>query len=78
MRKRSFHEPCPSRRYPLAAQACGLHSLAAFAAGPWGTQYPTIVAAWERAWEHVMPFFIFPPDIRYPSGEHTLSRISIR
>lgn len=22
------------------------------------------MAAWERAWEHVVPFFIFPPDIR--------------
>lgn len=26
--------------------------------------YPTIVAAWRRAWEHVVPFFIFPSDIR--------------
>lgn len=35
-----------------------------FADGPWGTKYPTIVAAWQRAWENVTPFFVFPPDIR--------------
>lgn len=23
-----------------------------------------IVAAWQRAWEHVTPFFVFAPDIR--------------
>ena len=23
-----------------------------------------IVAAWQRAWENVTPFFVFPPDIR--------------
>ena len=25
-----------------------------------GIKYPTIVAAWQRAWEHVTPFFVFP------------------
>jgi len=38
--------------------------LQAFAAGPWGSKYPTIAQAWQRAWEHVTPFFVFPPDIR--------------
>lgn len=50
--------------YAAANEQQAREALAAFAAGPWGTKYPTIVAAWERAWEHVVPFFIFPPDIR--------------
>lgn len=43
-----------------AAQA----ELDAFAAGPWGTKFPTVVAAWRRAWDRVIPFFAFPPPIR--------------
>lgn len=39
-------------------------ALQAFAQGPWGQKYPMIVTAWERAWEQVIPFFAFPPDIR--------------
>ena len=38
--------------------------LDAFAAGPWGVKYPPIAASWRRAWEYVVPFFVFPPDIR--------------
>jgi len=30
----------------------------------WGRQYPAIGAAWRRAWEHVVPLFAFPKDIR--------------
>ncbi|WLH38406.1 transposase [Pseudomonas sp. FP2196] len=36
----------------------------AFESGPWGKQYPTVVAAWRRAWDRVIPFFVFPPAIR--------------
>jgi transposase-like protein len=43
-----------------AAQA----ELDSFAAGPWGTKFPTVVAAWRRAWDRVIPFFAFPPPIR--------------
>jgi transposase-like protein len=43
-----------------AAQA----ALETFAAGPWGTRFPTVVASWRRAWTHVIPFFAFPPDVR--------------
>jgi transposase-like protein len=32
--------------------------------GPWGVRFPTVVAAWCRAWTHVMPFFAFPPEVR--------------
>ena len=39
-------------------------ALLAFEAGPWGKQYPTVVAAWKRAWDRVIPFFVFPPAIR--------------
>jgi putative transposase len=39
-------------------------ALHAFAQGPWGKKYPMIVTAWEKAWEPVIPFFAFPPDIR--------------
>ena len=32
--------------------------------GPWGAKYSTIVQSWRRAWEHVIPFFAFPPEVR--------------
>src|ERR1051325_6813719 len=35
-----------------------------FERGPWGRKFPTVVAAWRRAWTQVIPFFAFPPDIR--------------
>jgi putative transposase len=30
----------------------------------WGRRFPTVVAAWRRAWTHVIPFVAFPPEIR--------------
>ena len=39
-------------------------ALEAFARGPWGVKFPTVVASWRRAWTHVIPFFAFPPDVR--------------
>lgn len=39
-------------------------ALTAFAAGPWGQRYTTIAPSWRRAWEHVIPFFAFPPAVR--------------
>jgi transposase-like protein len=38
--------------------------LDAFADGDWGRKFPTVVAAWRRAWTQVIPFFAFPPAIR--------------
>jgi transposase-like protein len=38
--------------------------LDAFADGPWGQQFPTVVAAWRSAWDRVIPFFAFPPEVR--------------
>lgn len=30
----------------------------------WGRQYPSIAQAWRRAWEEVIPFFAFGPEMR--------------
>jgi putative transposase len=43
-----------------AAQA----ELEAFENGPWGIKFPTVAAAWRRAWDKVIPFFAFPPEVR--------------
>ena len=43
-----------------AAQA----ELDAFEAGDWGQRYPTVVATWRRAWDRVIPFFAFAPEVR--------------
>jgi putative transposase len=43
-----------------AAQA----ELQAFEHGPWGAKFPTVVASWRRAWDKVIPFFAFPPEVR--------------
>jgi putative transposase len=32
--------------------------------GAWGMKFPTVVAAWRRAWDKVVPFFAFPAHIR--------------
>jgi putative transposase len=39
-------------------------ALDAFEQGPWGRKFPTVVAAWRRAWDRVIPFFAFPPEVR--------------
>jgi len=43
-----------------AAQA----ELDAFEQSAWGRKFPTVVAAWRRAWDRVIPFFAFPPAVR--------------
>lgn len=30
----------------------------------WGERYPMIGKTWHQAWEHVIPFLAFPPDVR--------------
>jgi putative transposase len=50
--------------YTAASADAAAAALDAFADGPWGTRFPTVVAAWRRAWPHVIPFFAFPPAIR--------------
>jgi len=39
-------------------------ALDAFDASPVGARFPTVTAAWRRAWTQVVPFFAFPPAIR--------------
>ena len=39
-------------------------ALAQFDASPWGLKFPTVAAAWRRAWDRVIPFFAFPPAVR--------------
>jgi len=50
--------------YTAASDTAALVELDAFAAGAWGAKYPTIVQSWRRAWENVIPFFVFPPEVR--------------
>jgi len=50
--------------YTAVSEEAAKDALQAFAKGPWGLKYPSIVQSWTRAWEHVIPFFVFPPDIR--------------
>jgi len=49
--------------YTAVSESAAQDALQAFATGPWGVKYPSIVQSWTRAWEHVTPFFVFPPDI---------------
>lgn len=50
--------------YAAASEEAARQALQDFADGPWVAKYPTIVQSWQRAWEHVIPFFVFPPEIR--------------
>jgi transposase-like protein len=50
--------------YTAATAEAAEAELDAFERGPWGQKFPTVVAAWRRAWSHVIPFFAFPPQIR--------------
>ena len=50
--------------YAAASAEAAAAALDAFADGEWGRKFPTVVAAWRRAWAQVIPFFAFPPEIR--------------
>jgi len=50
--------------YTAASADAALLVLDDFERGPWGVRFPTVVAAWRRAWTHVIPFFAFPPEVR--------------
>ena len=39
-------------------------ALGAFEGGSWGIKFPAVVAAWRPAWDKVIPFFAFPPEVR--------------
>lgn len=50
--------------YGAASAEAALAALDAFEVGAWGQKFPTVVAAWRRAWDRIIPFFAFPPPIR--------------
>lgn len=50
--------------YGAPSEAAALTALEAFEASPLGQRFPTVSAAWRRAWTQVVPFFAFPPSIR--------------
>jgi len=50
--------------YAAPSAEAALAALDTFEAGEWGQKFPTVVSAWRRAWDRVIPFFAFPPEIR--------------
>ena len=50
--------------YTAPSAEAALAELDAFESGPWGKKFPTVVAAWRRVWDKVIPFFVFPPEVR--------------
>ncbi len=50
--------------YTAPSAEAALAELDAFEQGSWGQRFPTVVAAWRRAWDKVIPFFAFPPAVR--------------
>ena len=49
--------------YRAESAEAALDRLAEFEA-KWDGRYPAVGRSWRRAWEHVIPLFAFPPDIR--------------
>ena len=50
--------------YTAPSAEAAAAELDAFERSPWGEKYPTVTAAWRRAWDRVIPFFAFPPAVR--------------
>jgi putative transposase len=50
--------------YTATSAEAALAELDAFEQGPWGRKFPSVTAAWRRAWDKVIPFFAFPPAVR--------------
>ena len=50
--------------YTAASAEAAADALGEFEQGQWGRKYPTVTAAWRRAWDRVIPFFAFPPAVR--------------
>jgi putative transposase len=53
-----------------------LHALDAFEQ-KCGQKFPPVIKAWRDAWEHVIPFLAFPPEVRrviYTTDESVKSR----
>jgi putative transposase len=50
--------------YTAPSEEAARAALDSFETSPLGRRFPTVSAAWRRAWVHVVPFFAFPPTIR--------------
>ena len=50
--------------YTAATAEAAEEALSEFAESDWGRKHPTIVQSWRRAWQNVVPFFAFPPEVR--------------
>jgi len=50
--------------YGAASAEAAAAALDEFERSDWGSKYPTVTAAWRRAWDRVIPFFAFPPAVR--------------
>jgi putative transposase len=50
--------------YTAASAEAAALALDEFERDVWGQKYPTVAAAWRRAWDRVIPFFAFPPAVR--------------
>jgi len=50
--------------YTAPSAEAALAELDALEHGQWGAKFPTVVASWRKAWDKVIPFFAFPPEVR--------------
>ncbi len=50
--------------YTAVDAQAALAALDAFETSAWGRKFPMVTAAWRRAWERVIPFYAFPPEVR--------------
>jgi len=50
--------------YRAPDAAAGVAALDAFADSPLGRKYPAIAQSWRRAWSEVIPFYVFPDEVR--------------
>jgi putative transposase len=63
---RREHEQVARDLKPIYTATCAdaaQHELERFDQ-KWGARYPVITQAWLDAWEHVIPFLAFPPEVR--------------
>lgn len=61
----SVHGLCfDDRIVALHARGLTVREIQALLAEQLGERFPCMTAAWRRAWDRVIPFFAFPPEIR--------------
>ena len=50
--------------YRATTEAEAAAALEAFSVNPWGLKYPSIAPIWRRHWQEVIPFFVYPLEVR--------------